>query len=80
MPSKEELEEMGLTLLTVSCGRLADDSATDETTAKKAGQLKLACLALAAQTPFPLEERTIKELQERRAALRTRVIEFLSAL
>ena len=78
MPSKDELLHISLTRLAALCEELAH-STTDETTAEKLRQLKLECLTLGVRTPSLLDGESVAELEKQKTALRTRVIEFISA-
>jgi hypothetical protein len=81
MLNKEELQQADVIVLAVLCGKCADDPATEKITAEKARQLKEEWASIVArQTPPPLEYKTMRQFEEDEAALRTRMIEFLSAL
>lgn len=73
--TKDELLQMGVIPLAVLCGKLADDSTTEETIADQARKLKQEWALL--QIPMPIEYKVKNELEAKEAALRTRMIEFL---
>jgi len=76
---REELEQMGIVPLAVLCGELANDSEAEISVAETAGQLKHEwAMLVARQTPPPPDYNEMKNLESEQAALRKRMIDFLS--
>jgi hypothetical protein len=75
--TKQELEQMGLTHLCVLCGKVADDSSMDATTAEKASKLKQEWVALIARETPSADYETHKKIEAEKQVLKARMVELL---
>jgi hypothetical protein len=78
---RDDLERLDLVELAVLCQKVADDFSVGTQTAEQAWQLKREWVVLVArETPPPRSYKENDEIQMQKAALKTRMVDFLAAL
>lgn len=81
MFSKPELEALDLTKLAVLCGEVARKPPAVLGMDIKAAALRHEWgMLMASETPPPSDDKILQEIQNKKAALRIRIVEFLSAV
>jgi hypothetical protein len=76
--SKEELEQMNLTALSVLCRKVMEDTSMDSDTADKAaGLIREWTILVGRETPHAPDLKTHNEIQAAKQALKNRMVDFL---